>query len=78
VIDMLCLKKAECRETFPKKFLDMNLKYYDGVKKWRSVRGCVSHNIPYTKLPKPPVTKPILSQKTTLPLRQAGRQNEGD
>ena len=78
VIDMLCLKKAECRETFPEKFLDMNLKYYDGVKKYRLVEYEESCNIPYTELPKPPVMKPILSQKATLPLRQSGRQNEGD
>ncbi len=78
VIDMLCLKKAECRETFPEKFLDMNLKYYDGVKKYRLVEYEESCNIPYTELPKPPVMKPILSQKVCHPARQAGRQNEGD
>ena len=60
VIDMLCLKKAECRETFPKKFLDMNLKYYDGVSMYKEW-GCYSRrhfpagSIPYTHLPKPPV-----------------------
>ena len=77
VIDMLCLKKAECNETFPTKFLGMNLKYYDGVKKWKSIENGRFHNIPYTNLPKPPIEKLILSKKPHVAQRQNGRQNDG-
>ena len=83
IIDMLCLKKAECLNEFPEEYLTRQLKYYDGVSCYKrsnySQYGfSASGPIPYTSLPKPPIKKLILSQKPCMPQRQTGLQNDGN